>query len=66
MRVEQFQSENLYLRKEIDEVNEELKKGKDFKSEQEKERWRIEAISDKNPNLVNYFKKKTEEKEKDI
>lgn len=32
----------------------------------DKERWRSEAITDKNPNIVEYYKKQSEEKERTI
>ena len=51
----------MYLRKEIEEVNKELHRIRLLKEE-----WKTEAISDKNPYIVDYYKRKTEDKEKDL
>lgn len=66
IRVEDLEQENRYLRKEISEVSVQLTKKKDEKSEQEKQRWHLEAVSDANPYLVDHYRKKMEEKDKVI
>ena len=54
------------MRKELQEVNKELIKIKEMKNAEENMKWQKEAVSDKNPHLMELFRKKQEEKDREI
>lgn len=50
----------------MEELHNELRKIRGNMAEDEKKKWSQEANSDKNPNLLEYYKHKMEEKDKEI
>lgn len=63
---EQKELENKKIKKNLDELHNELKKLKDELSSENMKKWAFEVSNDKNPHLVSYYKEKLETKEKDI
>ena len=66
IRIEDLEKENRYLRKEIIDLNLQTSKLKDEKLEEEKQKLYKEATSDKNPNLIDFYRNKNIEKYKKI
>jgi hypothetical protein len=54
------------LKKELYEKNNDLQKMKDEKDEEERLKWTKDKMADKNPYVIEYYRKKMEEKDKDI
>lgn len=66
IKVDDRSLDNERLKQQNNELFNQMKKLKDKVEESEKNEWLQEANSDKNPNLINYYKKKAETKEKEI
>ncbi|CAK88946.1 unnamed protein product (macronuclear) [Paramecium tetraurelia] len=66
VRVENLESENKKLKTDFQKCYTQLKEMKQEKEEEEKMKWHREAVSDKNPYLMEEFRKKLDEKDKEI
>lgn len=66
VRVENLEKENIKLKTDFQKCYQQLKEMKQEKEEEEKMKWHREAVSDKNPYLMEEFRKKIDEKDKEI
>ncbi|CAD8176021.1 unnamed protein product [Paramecium pentaurelia] len=66
VRVENLEKENKKLKSDFSKCYTQLKEMKQEKEEEEKMKWHREAVSDKNPYLMEEFRKKLDEKDKEI